>query len=696
MKTQAFYKNANRSLQILVTIALLVVFGIPATKAATLLSVDFTTSGSGYSSSGWTRNSGTDYSCAAGNYCAYSSSSTNYLYLSNIHVPRGKGVKVTFTHKYYSNTGRTITVYARVGGYATFNTTNIHYNSWMQVSNAISVSSTTCTSATVDIPGNIVGGQDLCILFVASNTNACIDNIVVSDDGTAATVPNIASAPYTKTFDESTTYAYFYGPVSATGFQLHSSSNNIFSYFTNYGNNNSSGAYTRISSTGGNNGKVNSSTSGYCAYISSNSADASNKPAPSGYPCFITKELNTSTCTGTTATLRFAFRQTYSGGYTSDETYTLYCPRIFYATTSDVGTGYSWTQATINYYFPNGQWWYAATSLPKEQNLIVAFCAGTISQQYNFDDIKISCKDCEINDEVGGTISCTSNPGLTEYQVNTEYTFTIGATTFATYYKWIVRDLTSSSIYYGTTSGTNPAIVSGQGTQNVTINFGTAGGTNYRVMCIPYDSDYGTDAAPTDACYAKISYYASLTEVEIPAPILLVSFLGSCSEGKAILSWSTASETNNEFFTIEKSSDCKNWIFVADIAGAGNSNQIIDYSYTDKHPLPGTSYYRIKQTDFDGKNLCFAPVSVNCIGELQQQDIFVYPNPADDYVIVVSQKSGTVKISLSDITGRLINNYNTEDLSIPLKISLTDLNQGVYILKIDGFENGGTFRVVKK
>ena len=684
MKATKFYlKKSVMNLLAVTCMLLLFVLTTPYTKAATIISQNFSST-SGYTASGWTRSNGGNYTCSAGDYAIYSNLSSNNLYLSNFHVPQGKGVKISFNHKYYSNTSRTITVYARVGGYAAFNSTNKHYNSWMQVSGPISISSTTCTTATVDISGNIVGGQDLCILFVASNTNVCIDNIIISDDGPAASVPNIASTPYTKTFDEPTTSTFFYGPFSATSdFYLSSASNNVFSYRTNYGNNNMSGAYTRINSTGGNNGKVNSSTSGYCIYISSTTADVSNKPAPSGNPCFITKELNTSTCSGSTATLRFAFRQIYSGGSTYDEDYKIYCPRIFYAITTDGTAGYSWTQATVNYYFPNGQWWYATTSLPKAKNVIVAFCTGTATGYYYFDDIKILCKDCNISGVVGGAISCTSHPDLTEYLPNTDYTFTIGATPYATHYKWMIRDLTTSTIYSGTSVGLDPAVVSGQGTQTATINFGTVAGTNYRVICLPYDSDYGTDASPTDACYAKISYYQTLSEGEIIAPITLLNFSTKCLNNHILISWSTATETNNDYFVVQQSLDAQNFEDIAIIKGAGNTN--IKQNY--KLEVPETSetvYYRLKQIDFDGNSETFEIIHADC-NENANSEITTYPNPFDGKILYLNSTSNleNAVINIYDALGRLVQqtNYNEIYSHIELKID-TQLEPGAYYLEI--------------
>lgn len=502
-----FKKNFLKTLFFLVATSLSVpVFSQATGMKANLLTQDFGTT-SGYTSSGWTRSSNVTYACAAANFLLYSSTSSgNYFYLPNFHVPRGKGVSITFNLKRSSGSA-TLSMYARVGGYGTWNTLSNNYSGWMPLVTSGLSYGASCASQTVTVPGDICGGQDLCILFKASGTNICIDDIVITDAGPASTVPNIATGPLSYSFDASTKW---YGPLSDSYFDP--SSANKFSYSSRYGCNNGSGAYAYIANTGGNGGKVNQATNtGGMAYVYLKTADCGS-PGPSGLPCFITKEFNTSTCTGSTATLRFAFFTTYAG-YTNDEDYKLYCPRIYYMTTADASTG-SWTEATVNYYFPNGKWWYAATSLPKAQNLIVAFVTKSTGDNYtNIDDIKIVNNDCSICTQTGGAISCTSNPGLSTYGLNTDYTFTIGATTGAAKWKWIVRDLTTSGnpFYYGTTAGATPYIKSGQTTQTATINFGTNTGNTYRVMCIPYDEDYGTDAAPTDACYAKLSYYSDVT-----------------------------------------------------------------------------------------------------------------------------------------------------------------------------------------
>lgn len=182
----------------------------------------------------------------------------------------------------------------------------------------------------------------------------------------------------------------------------------------------------------------------------------------------------------------------------------------------------------------------------------------------------------------------------------------------------------------------------------------------------------------------------------IIAPINLLFFSAECNSKFVQIDWSTASEINNEYFTIEKTVDFKNWIAVDKISGAGNSNQVVKYSYSDINPLAGTVYYRLKQTDFDGNYKYFAPVVVNCEERFHNSGISIYPNPAEDFISILSQIPLTAKLSLFDITGRIINEYQTDDLSETYKIPLTELKSGVYFLKSDCEGNTEMFRIVKK
>jgi hypothetical protein len=169
-----------------------------------------------------------------------------------------------------------------------------------------------------------------------------------------------------------------------------------------------------------------------------------------------------------------------------------------------------------------------------------------------------------------------------------------------------------------------------------------------------------------------------------PLPISLLSFEAKCSNSKVIANWSTAVETNNEFFTLENSIDAKNWYVVDKIAGAENSNQILYYQFTDEKPLGGISYYRLKQTDFDGNSKIFSPVSVICSSEISK-DIVMYPNPfkSELFMKYTNLDNGIAIFKVFDITGHLIINRNIEisESSGEFNLDLQSLPTGVYFVE---------------
>ncbi len=83
-------------------------------------------------------------------------------------------------------------------------------------------------------------------------------------------------------------------------------------------------------------------------------------------------------------------------------------------------------------------------------------------------------------------------------------------------------------------------------------------------------------------------------------PIELYSFSVHSSDDKAHVQWTTSSETNNDYFTLEKSRDGLEYFAIARVKGAGTSTENLNYSFVDNNPFEGISYYRLMQTDFDG------------------------------------------------------------------------------------------------
>ena len=136
-------------------------------------------------------------------------------------------------------------------------------------------------------------------------------------------------------------------------------------------------------------------------------------------------------------------------------------------------------------------------------------------------------------------------------------------------------------------------------------------------------------------------------------PIQLISFTGVAVEDKIIISWQTASEKNNSFFTLEKSFNGIDFQELRRIPGANNSSLLIAYNCEDSKPVEGENYYRLKQTDSDGHEHLFEVIYVRYGGNTKLQ---LFPNPAgEDRIVALSLPKGgsvneiTVYNSLNEI-----------------------------------------------
>ncbi|MBK6839033.1 MAG: hypothetical protein IPG90_12930 [Bacteroidetes bacterium] len=115
-------------------------------------------------------------------------------------------------------------------------------------------------------------------------------------------------------------------------------------------------------------------------------------------------------------------------------------------------------------------------------------------------------------------------------------------------------------------------------------------------------------------------------------PIELAYFTANVTGKEVLLSWATATETNNSFFNIERGTDGISYESIQQINGAGNSTSFLTYGVTDKNPIEGTSYYRLKQTDFDGKYSYSNVEVINYTSSLANKILInsIGPNPFKD------------------------------------------------------------------
>lgn len=116
-------------------------------------------------------------------------------------------------------------------------------------------------------------------------------------------------------------------------------------------------------------------------------------------------------------------------------------------------------------------------------------------------------------------------------------------------------------------------------------------------------------------------------------PVELVFFNAQVQNNTVVVDWATASQKNNDYFNIERSLDGNTFENLAEVDGLGNSQSYKAYQWIDENPQSGISYYRLRQTDFDGKYEVFLPVSVKYLPEVKGVELLnVSPNPFSEYV----------------------------------------------------------------
>jgi hypothetical protein len=172
-------------------------------------------------------------------------------------------------------------------------------------------------------------------------------------------------------------------------------------------------------------------------------------------------------------------------------------------------------------------------------------------------------------------------------------------------------------------------------------------------------------------------------------PISLLSFTGILENGIVELNWSTASEVNNKYFTIDRSTDGVNWQTIANVNGAGNSDVNRYYTTYDDNPIVGVDYYRLTQTDYDGNSKTFDPIAVEISSS---QSIRVYPTLATD---VINVQGDVARIIILNELGQQMAEQNVTENKT--SISLGGYPMGVYVAEVfDKQGNMTTSRFLKQ
>jgi len=164
-------------------------------------------------------------------------------------------------------------------------------------------------------------------------------------------------------------------------------------------------------------------------------------------------------------------------------------------------------------------------------------------------------------------------------------------------------------------------------------------------------------------------------------PIELTQFDVGIKEQQVKINWQTASETHNDFFTLQRSTDGEIWEDLAEIDGAGESRTTKNYTFYTPLPEPGLSYYRLKQTDYD-RSISYSQIRELNYEPVFDSSIFLHPNPATSEVFISGQAldAGTIKVFNlfgEDITTQV----NIQQKSFnQLSMDISELKSGSYFV----------------
>ncbi|MGD0711065.1 MAG: hypothetical protein ABR968_07755 [Bacteroidales bacterium] len=229
--------------------------------------------------------------------------------------------------------------------------------------------------------------------------------------------------------------------------------------------------------------------------------------------------------------------------------------------------------------------------------------------------------------------------------------------------------------------------------------------TNLRVAmapATPWVNYGGTGSAPiapyqgtitSTIPYTWVGYFtiANATGGTNPLPIELLYFTAQCENNQAKLKWATASETNNDYFSIEKSHNGLTFENIGTISGAGNSNSLLNYSFSDAEPYSDISYYRLKQTDFNG-NFTYSNIATSSCSTEDQMSMIVTQSDYGVNVFITPGSDKNLALSIFDISGKMMFYKHINTIDNPLTLNPTIFTEGIYIFRLQS----ETEDVVKK
>lgn len=199
---------------------------------------------------------------------------------------------------------------------------------------------------------------------------------------------------------------------------------------------------------------------------------------------------------------------------------------------------------------------------------------------------------------------------------------------------------------------------------------------------------FTTSGDPYGAYFTTSTWYGftwsdrfTLGSKDSPLPVELKALSASCHDNGILIEWTTASEINNDYFTLEKSNDAENFYVIATIQGNGNSNVSNNYEYFDFSEKQ--AYYRLSQTDFNGITHTFNIIYQSCTnGDVVDANMNIINNPASEHVQLqlTGKENASYTLSFINQLGQQLieKEIVLENTTQKVTINTRTLSEGIY------------------
>lgn len=185
----------------------------------------------------------------------------------------------------------------------------------------------------------------------------------------------------------------------------------------------------------------------------------------------------------------------------------------------------------------------------------------------------------------------------------------------------------------------------------------------------------------------------TLANISMPLAVKLIRLYAVSAERKVILNWVTSAEAGNSYFDIERSADGIHYLKIGQTPGSGTTDQVQHYQFADPMPLPGKSYYRLREVDIDGK-ASYSYVVMMDYAIQTDQLMRLYPNPLSGTLLhlnIYSAKEGEQELKLFNQAGLLMRVIKVNCIAGTQVIEFNTglLPAGIYTIRLQNVLNKG-------